>query len=357
MATKRIVLLAPYPFGQAPSQRFRFEQYIKNWESKGYDVAFFPFLSDKTWKLLYNDGSFVQKGIGILGSFWRRFTLLFRLKSSDIIFIHREASMVGPPVFEWIIAKLLRKKYIFDFDDAIWLPNYSESNAKFHRLKAYWKTKYIIKWAHKISAGNSFLANYARPYNENIELIPTSIDLQNSHNQVTNPTQNPIIIGWTGTHTTTQYLKKIVPVLEEMSQRFLFEFRLISNQKPDFDIPNLNFIQWRKETEIEDLSKINIGLMPLEETIWSKGKCAFKALQYMSLEIPAVVSPVGMNKEVIQHGENGFLCDSNTEWIEILTQLIENIELRKEIGRAGRKTVEEQYSVKSLIPNYLKLIQ
>lgn len=357
MASKRIVILAPYPFGQAPSQRFRFEQYIKHWESKGYEVVFHPFLSDKTWKVLYNDGSFFQKAMGILGSFWRRSLLLFSLKSSDTIFVHREASMIGPPIFEWILSKLLRKKYIFDFDDAIWLPNYSESNAKFHRLKAYWKTKHVIKWAKKVSAGNSFLADYAKEFNSNIEIIPTTIDLKNSHNQMTNQEINPVVIGWTGTHTTTQYIQSIVPVLEEIKKKYDFEFRLISNHPPEFEIPNLNYVKWQKKTEIEDLSKINIGLMPLEETVWSKGKCAFKALQYMSLEIPAVVSPVGMNKEVIQNGENGFLCNSTEEWISTIEKLIQDIELRKSIGKAGRKTVEENYSVQALIPKYLKIVE
>ena len=136
---KKIIFIAPYPLGQAPSQRFRFEQYFSILEQEGFVVEFHPFLSSKTWNTLYKEGSFIAKTFGMLGSFWRRFILLFKIRKVDSVFIHREASMVGPPIFEWIIAKVLRKKYIYDFDDAIWLPNYSESNAKFHRLKLLWE--------------------------------------------------------------------------------------------------------------------------------------------------------------------------------------------------------------------------
>ena len=138
---------------------------------------------------------------------------MFRLINADYIFIHREASMIGPPVFEWFIAKILRKKYIFDFDDAIWLPNYSATNAKFHRLKAYWKTKWIIKWAHTVTAGNEYLKTYAEQFNNNVQIIPTTIDLVNVHNKKTDYTTSNINIGWTGTHTTMHYLDEIVPLL------------------------------------------------------------------------------------------------------------------------------------------------
>ena len=154
---KKIIFLAPYPHGAAPSQRFRFEQYISMLESNGFEIRFEPFLNSKTWILLYSNGKSYKKFFGVLKSFFGRTLTVFLLFRYDYIFIHREVSHIGPPVFEFIISKLLRKKYIYDFDDAIWLPNYSDNNARFHRLKAYWKIKKIIKWAHLVSAGNDFL--------------------------------------------------------------------------------------------------------------------------------------------------------------------------------------------------------
>ena len=355
--SKRFVIIAPYPKGEAPSQRFRFEQYLIFLEDQGYTIEFHAFLSDKTWKALYKEGSFFAKAFGMMGSFWRRFILMFKLRSADVIFIHREASMIGPPIFEWIIAKVLRKKYIYDFDDAIWLPNYSDSNARFQRLKAYGKVKRIMKWAHVVSAGNEHLAEFAKQYNKNATIIPTTIDLQNAHNLSTNHSSQPAVIGWTGTHTTMNYLDELVPILKELEETHEFIFRVISNQAPSFELKSLEFVKWNKETEIEDLAKINIGVMPLTDTIWAKGKCGFKGLQYMALEIPSVMSPVGVNTSIVDDGKNGFLCKSSSEWKVTLVNLLENQGLRTEIGKAGLETVKKSYSVEANQTNYLNLLK
>ena len=366
---KRIFFIAPYPHGQAPSQRFRFEQYFEFLKREGEkaiafedqalapggNIEFHSFLSDKTWSKIYNEGSFISKSTGIIGSFAKRFALLFKLRKADYIFIHREASMIGPPVFEWIIAKILRKKYIYDFDDAIWLPNYSDTNARFHRLKAYWKIKKIIKWADQVVAGNTFLMNYALQYNKNVSVIPTTIDLENVHNQLSNHDTEPVNIGWTGTHTTMSYLHDLLPVLKELEKEYDFTFTVISNQPPEFEFKSLRYIKWNKETEISDLAKFNIGVMPLIESPWAEGKCGFKGLQYMALGIPAVLSPVGVNKEIIVHGENGFLCETASDWKKRLIQLITDKSLRRTIGASGRKTVAERYSVEANKENYLRL--
>ena len=354
--SKRLVIIVPYPLGEAPSQRFRFEQYINLIENEGFTVEFHAFLSDKTWKALYKQGSFFAKAFGMLGSFWRRFMLMFKLRSADVIFIHREASMIGPPIFEWIIAKILRKKYIYDFDDAIWLPNYSATNAKFQRLKAYGKVKKIMKWAHAISAGNDYLKEFASQFNPNVMVIPTTIDLEHVHNRLTNHQVEIPVIGWTGTHTTMNYLDELVPILQELEKTHTFIFRVISNQSPSFSLNCLEFVKWNKETEIEDLARINIGVMPLTDTIWAKGKCGFKGLQYMALEIPSVMSPVGVNTTIIEHGINGFLCSTPEEWKQTLILLLENEDLRTEIGKKGFQTVKERYSVEANLTHYLEIL-
>ena len=355
--SKKVFILAPYPKGEAPSQRFRFEQYIDELSNHDLSIEFHTFLNNHTWTKLYKQGSFFGKAFGILGSFWRRFILMFRLINADYIFIHREASMIGPPVFEWFIAKILRKKYIFDFDDAIWLPNYSATNAKFHRLKAYWKTKWIIKWAHTVTAGNEYLKTYAEQFNNNVQIIPTTIDLVNVHNKKTDYTTSNINIGWTGTHTTMHYLDEIVPLLQSLEKDYSFSFTVISNLPPAFELKSLQFVKWNKETEIEDLAKFSIGIMPLIDNEWAEGKCGFKGLQYMALGIPAILSPVGVNSTIIQNGVNGFLCSTEDEWKSQLIALFESNELRQKIGEEGYKTVTESYSVEANLPHYKKLFQ
>ncbi len=355
--SKTIYFIVPYPHAEAPSQRFRFEQYFNHLEKAGYQVEIYPFLSNQTWKTLYGEGKILQKAWGMVMSFFRRFALLFKLHKADYLFIHREAAQLGPPLFEWIIAKVLRRKYIYDFDDAIWLPNYSESNAKFHRLKAYWKVKYCMEWAAQITAGNQYLADYAKQYNPNVQIIPTTIDTVNHHNQMTDHAASKTVIGWTGTHTTMHYLNELVPILQKLEKKHDFTFLVISNEKPAYDLQSLEYIKWNKETEIADLSKMNIGVMPLKKDIWSEGKCGFKGLQYMSLEIPAIMSPVGVNSEIVTDGINGILAGSAEEWEQKLELLLSNPELRKQIGKAGKERIETAYSVNANLEKYLDLFR
>ena len=355
MNKKRIFFIAPYPHNSAPSQRFRFEQYFSYLEKEGYDVRLFPFLDQKTWKTLYNQGKVSSKMIGVLKSFINRLFLLFSLHKADFVFIHREASHIGPPVFEWLIAKVLRKKYIYDFDDAIWLPNYSETNARFHRLKAYWKVNYCMKWAHQISAGNQFLADYACQFNPNVFIIPTTIDTENYHTGNTNYHPEKLVIGWTGTHTTMRYLDELIPIFEYLNSKYDYTIQIISNEKPHFNFPNLEFIPWKKETEISDLLNFSIGIMPLVEDQWSLGKCGFKGLQYMSLGIPTVMSPVGVNTDIVEHRKNGLIASTAPEWKNGLELLLSDAELRMKLGKNGKQTIESRYSVHSQRLAYLSL--
>ncbi|MCG8322230.1 MAG: glycosyltransferase family 4 protein [Cytophagales bacterium] len=355
----KIVFLVPYPTRQAPSQRFRFEQYLHffNHQRIRYDIA--PFLDEATWKILYQRGKFKSKLWGIIKSLIKRkFLVLFGLFEYDYVFIHREAAPVGPPVFEWWIAKVLKKKIIYDFDDAIWLPNTSQTNRLAARLKWHNKVGSICKWSYKISAGNDYLFDYAGQFNKNVVLNPTTIDTENLHNPVLYPQPKKLgkpVIGWTGTHSTLPYLKMLVPILQKLEKQFYFTFLIISNQPPDLPLKSIEFLPWNKETEIEDLLKIDIGVMPLSEDQWSKGKCGFKALQYLSLNIPALVSPVGVNSKIVRHGENGFLCATEAEWNENLKKLLVDIDLRQRLGRKGRKDIILNYSVLANRDNFMHL--
>ena len=157
-------------------------------------------------------------------------------------------------------------------------------------------------------------------------------------------------------HLHLHYLNELIPVLIELEETFDFTFLVISNEEPMFELRSLAFIKWEKETEIQDLAKMNIGVMPLQKDIWSEGKCGFKGLQYMALEIPTIMSPVGVNTTIVQDGINGLLATSLKEWKEKLTLLLKDKELRKNLGKAGRKTVVERYSVKANQQNYLNLL-
>lgn len=354
-----ILFLFPYPGGTAPSQRFRFEQYYHFLEGKDITYHQQSFLDEKTWAILYKKGDHLAKARGIVRGFFRRFRILFTLKKYDVVFIHREASPVGPPVFEWLITRVFRKKVIFDFDDAVWLPNTSANNSIAARIKFHSKTKHICKWASKISAGNDYLCAYARQYNTHVVLNPTTIDTENWHNRLKDQDikkGQKLVIGWTGSHSTMKYLEGLIPVLQELEKQYSFEFLVISNKKPLFRLKSLKYIKWNKDTEIEDLLQINVGVMPLSDDLWAQGKCGFKALQYMALGIPALVSPVGVNTKIVDHAQNGFLCETQEDWRKYLKLLLESDKLRKELGAKARQKIEDAYSVKANQNNFTLLL-
>lgn len=353
----RILFFTPYPAGRAPSQRFRFEQYLGILTAHGHQYREASFLDEATWGILYRPGYAAAKVAGILRGFGRRLGHVWAAWGYDFVFVHREAAPLGPPVFEWLLARVLKKRLIYDFDDAIWLANTSDANQLAAGLKWAQKVGQICGWAHKNSCGNAFLAAYARCFNPRTVVNPTTIDTTGLHNQVRDQAApGRLVIGWTGTHSTLKYLDQVVPVLARLEAEGLdFEFRVISNQPPDLPLQSLVYLPWRKDTEIADLLGFHVGLMPLEDDAWAQGKCAFKALQYMALGVPPLVSPVGMNTEVVQHGQNGFVCATPADWEMGLRQLLADPALRQHLGRAARATVEARYSVAANTPNFLAL--
>lgn len=353
----KILFIVPYPLASAPSQRFRFEQYFEALKNEGiqYDVQ--SFIDEATWEILYKKGFIFRKLYGIIKGFARRKLLFFKLHQYHWVFIHREAAPIGPPIFEWIIAKVFRKKIIYDFDDAIWLENVSESNKMISKLKWYSKVSSIIKWSEKISCGNDFLCDYAKKYNSNVVLNPTTIDMFNLHNDTKNQYSEKIVIGWTGTHSTIKYLEFIVPIIKKLEEQYDFDFLVISNKKPDWNLKSLKYLDWQKETEVADLLKMNIGLMPIPDDDWAKGKCGFKALQYMSLGIPALVSPVAVNKKIVDNEINGYWCNTEVEWKTAISLLIQNAELRQKMGKAAKEKIKKHFSVEANTPNFLNLFK
>ncbi len=350
-----ILFLVPYPLGVAPSQRFRFEQYFSALEKNSISFVVVPFLDDKVWDVLYAKGNFGHKIFAVLKGFVKRYLLLFSLSKYDYIFIHREAAPVGPPLLEWLIAKVFRKKIIFDFDDAIWIPNTSESNKIFSILKFYGNTKSICKWAYKVSCGNEYLCNFAKEFNSNVVYNPTTIDTENYHNKTRQTANSKLVIGWTGSHSTVQYLNDLIPVFKKLEMEYSFELCVISDRKPDFELKSLNFVLWKKETEVVDLLRFDIGIMPLRDDKWSNGKCGFKALQYMSLGIPALVSPVGVNTKIVDHDLNGFICNTNEDWKKYLSLLLNDKNKLSELSTKTREKIVNKYSVKSNTDNFLLL--
>ena len=353
----KILFLTPYPAGEAPSQRFRFEQYFPALRERGIEYTELAFLDLATWRILYKPGHQAAKIWGIVKGFGRRVKHLLAVPGHDYVFIHREVTPIGPPIFEWIIARLLGKKIIYDFDDAIWMALTSKHNQMAAIVKWHSKVASICGWSYKVSCGNDFLCDYARQFNPNVVLNPTTIDTVNLHNRTNPQTSEKVVLGWTGTHSNMVYLASLLPVLRRLEEKYDFTFRVISNQDPQLDLKSFDYVPWQKSTEIADLVQFNAGVMPLEEKIspLSLGKCGFKALQYMSLGIPAVASPVGVNTKIVTNNVDGFLCETEDEWYQALARLLEDAELRRRLGANAQRTVQQRYSVVSNTENFIRL--
>ena len=267
-----------------------------------------------------------------------------------------EALLTASTYFEKEFAKS-SAKVVFDFDDAIWLPNVSSGNKALQLLKNPSKTEAIISSADMVFAGNDYLANYASAFCENVKVIPTTIDTTH-HKREKQNTSNRVCIGWTGTETTRKYLEMIKPIFQKLTSKYgdKIYFKVICDQPWSAEGIGLKNEKWDKEKEIEQLEEIDIGVMPLTDDQWSRGKCGFKGLQYMAMESATIMSPVGVNKQIINHGENGYLASTDEDWFEQLSSLIENKELRLQIGKAGRDTVIKKYSVSSTKDLYLKYL-
>ena len=221
----KVLILSPYPFKESPSQRFRFEQYLDYLGNEGVIFTHVSFYSRNTLQILYSN-KLLLKILRLLTSYVISYKVLLMVNSCETVFIHREFCPLGPPVHAWFIKHVFRKKIIFDFDDAIWLSNVSDVNRKFNFLKSYWKVKYLIKWSVRVSVGNEFLAMYAKKYNNNVIVIPSTVNMETVHVGIKDySNKNKMVIGWTGSHTTSQYLFDLKPVFQRLIKNMVLKYR------------------------------------------------------------------------------------------------------------------------------------
>jgi glycosyltransferase involved in cell wall biosynthesis len=351
----RILALSPSLYDTSPGQRFRLEQWAPYLAKLGMEIDFRSFESEELHSLLYKPGQTLRKVRLVTEAFKSRAELLRPAGRYDAAYVFREAALLGPPIFErWVHRSGI--PMVFDFDDAVFVPYKSPSNGYLSLLKFPGKTRTICRLSAHVMAGNGYLAEYARQVNNNVTIVPTTIDTK-KYRIEERPPRDTIVIGWSGSYSTVQHLDILKTVLSRLARVVRFKLKIIGTERYEIAGVETEASGWRSETEVEDLRGIDIGVMPLPNDPWSKGKCGLKALQYMALGIPTVCSPVGVNTEIIDGGKNGFIAGADEEWIEKLTQLIRSSELRAKLGLAGRRTVEERYSAESQVPRVHKLFR
>ena len=345
----RVLALVHGLFDTSPGQRYRIEQWEPLLRERGVEITYEPFECEELNSLLYQPG-FVGRKIRLVAKgLKRRLATVRKARDFDLVYVFREAALLGPPIFERLVHQS-GVPIVFDFDDAIFVPYRSPSNGYLSYLKFAGKTKTICRMAAHVMVGNRYLSDYARQYNDHVTVIPTTVDTDH-YERVVGLEANIPVIGWTGSYSTVQHLDTLRGVFQRLAQRHSFRLKVIGSTS-DYKIDGVQVesIKWSSKTEVRDLSNIDVGVMPLPDDAWSRGKCGLKALQFMALGIPTICSPVGVNSEIIQDNQNGLLADSEDDWVEKLSRLLHSRELRQRLGHAGRVTVHEKFSAKTQAP-------
>lgn len=360
MPSKRnaILIICPYPECIAPGQRFRFEQYLPALAAAQYSIKIAPFLDAATMRVLYKKGHYLRKFAGVLLGFIRRSFLMFSIYKYGTVFLYREASPVGPPIFEYILF-MSGVRTIYDFDDAIFLARASKANKIAMFLKCAWKVSYISARANRVSVSNPYLESWVRAKNDNVTLLPTTVDLAYHvpNDAKKSVVGRKIVVGWTGSHSTVVYLQIVQDAIVQLSNEFDFEFLVICDVDPALlQIKNYRYLPWRLESEISDLNQIDIGLMPIPDGEWERGKIGFKAMQYSAMGAVSVVSDTGSGNEVVEHGKTGFVISNTTEaWKTSIQYLLENPQCVEKMSREARTYIDSKYSVRVNTPIFLSL--
>lgn len=351
----RVLFIVPYPPDTAPSQRLKFEQYLDYFRKNGITVELSSFMTPEFRKIIYKRGHFFKKVFFTILGYLRRFRDVFRAKDFDIIYLHLEAAPFGPPIFEYIFYKM-KKPVIYDIDDVVYLPHSSRANPLARFLRSYGKIRRIMRMSAHIIVVTRYLEEFSRKYNRNVTYISPTINTEKYFVKDKDP-NNKVCIGWTGSHSTSEYLLLIENVLRRISQNYDVRIKVIGDGGFKIDGLRIEAKAWSLKEEVSDIQDIDIGLYPLPKNEWIMGKGGLKPLQYMGMGIPPVCSRIGAVLDFIQDGVNGFLADSEDEWVEKISRLIEDFDLRRKIGLAARKTVEGDFSIAVNAPEYLKIIK
>jgi glycosyltransferase involved in cell wall biosynthesis len=357
----RLMVLVDKRTGISPGQRYRLEQWGRvTRERHDIELDFFPFESPELTRIIYQPGHKLRKGLLMMRAFLRRRADIRRAADYDGVIIYRWAALIGPPVYEKQLFKLGVPTF-FDFDDALWQEGGTAQsiNGRFAALKFAGKTPSTIAGVSAVTAGNEYLADWARQRNDNVHILPTTIDLA-SYPLIPEPAaDDPLVICWTGSNTTLAHFEHARGALELVAARRRLVVKVICDRPPANPITGAEtvFIPWQEEGEAQTVGDCHIGIMPLPDDHYTRGKCGLKALQYMATGRPVVISPVGMNCDLVQHGDNGFLARQEDEWVELIERLADAPELRARIGAAARRTVEQGYSAEVVAAKFAQVVR
>ncbi len=365
MTRLRVLALTSYP-DLAACTRFRVTAYRSLLAEHGVDLTLHSVLSDPQFAGFYQPQPRLEKAAAIISGTARQLAAALD-GSVDVVFVQREATLIGPALLEWVATRLRRTPLVFDLDDAVWqVPEgLSRHPIAVRLLRWPQKTWGLFRMATEVVAGSHYLARVAREHNANVTVLPTVVSktawapLPGKLNGAFDAANAAPVIGWIGSHSTAPALNLALPALRRLrAAGRQFSVRVIG-AADSFSLPGLEFETrpWTREREVRDFQELDIGIAPIPATEFSKGKCAFKQLQYMAVGVPSVSSPEGGSTDFIVHGENGLLARTDDEWFRSLEALLDEAALRSRIARAGRELVERSHSIEAQAPRLAEILK
>lgn len=338
---KHLLILTPEPV-EGASSRLRAIDLIPYW-SKSMKVRHLAFLSPRSYRLKDQPGRLIAKVMSVLFDACRFVVLFpFYLFGADVVLVHRNVAPLGPPVFEWL-AKRFSRKLVYDFDDAIYLNPASARNRWLGPLKMNaFRTRWLTASADTVIVGNQHLANYAKQFNDQVLVVPTGLDVASY--SALRDNEGPVVIGWIGGPGTSDFVRALLPELVRILNAYPnVEVHLVGDDFGDYHA-RLKSIAWSLDTELSCMRAFSIGINPLQDNDFTRGKCGFKVIQYHALGIPVVSSPVGVCEEQIAVGIDGYFATSDLEWYEALSQLVSDGALRQRMGKASKTSADNYRS-------------
>jgi glycosyltransferase involved in cell wall biosynthesis len=343
----KVLALASYPV-EAAATRYRLQQFIAPLQERGITLDVRPFLDSRLFSSLYRREKMARTALGLMASALRRFADVAQSRGADVVLVQREAMMFGPPLVEWLMSRLGKRPLVLDLDDATYVSYTSPTYGRLaSSLKWFSKTDDLIRWAKIVTCGNRLIAEYVTGKGTEARVIPTVVDTERFRPAPPKVEREPPVLGWIGTHSTFQYLESIFPVLQELARTHRFRLKVVGAGKQTLELPGVEIesLEWSLEREIEDFQSFDIGLYPIVADEWALGKSGFKAIQYMAVGIPFVVSPVGTCADIGEPNITHLAAMTQDEWTEALGNLLADREIRKRMGEAGRRHATAHYTV------------
>ena len=342
---------------QSPDTRYRILQYVEAFRDYGIEVDHQSLLSDHLYRIYLAEGRSILKFFYYVWAYTKRLCLLIAsLRRYHAVWILRELGPIGPPFLEKLVFRLHRC-VILDIDDAIFIPDEASQGFIHKRLRDFRKFEKTACGYRIVVCGNSYLADYFERLGARVMIVPTVVRA-GLYLSVQSKPADRVRIGWLGTPTNHVHLEVIREAVKRLASRYDFELVVVGLNRPlNWDIDNIQYVSWELPRELDYLGMFDVGVMPLLDFEFVKGKCAFKVIQYMAAGLPVVTSPVGANLEVVEDGVNGFLAETDDEWVDRLERLITDGNLRRRMGARGRETVAARYSLESQWQRYADLLK